>query len=191
MVGLDREHEYRFPHEFSGGQRQRVGIARALSVDPELIVCDEPISALDVSIQAQVVNLLKELQQQLGMAYLFITHDLSMVKYISDRIAVMYLGEIVEIAESNELFDHTFHPYTKALMSAIPIADPDVEQSRKRILLSGDVPSPVNLEQGCNFCKRCSMATERCRKEHPVLREITAGHFVACHFAEEKEAAKA
>ena len=186
MVGLNQDHAYRFPHEFSGGQRQRVGIARALSVDPELIVCDEPISALDVSIQAQVVNLLKDLQKKLGVAYLFITHDLSMVKYISDRIAVMYLGQIVELAESQELFDHTMHPYTQALMSAIPIADPDIEQNRKRILLSGDVPSPVNLSEGCSFCKRCSKATDKCRKEQPVLREVTPRHMVACHYAGEQ-----
>ncbi|MDO5422551.1 MAG: ATP-binding cassette domain-containing protein [Eubacteriales bacterium] len=185
MVGLNQEHEYRFPHEFSGGQRQRVGIARALSVEPELIVCDEPISALDVSIQAQVVNLLKDLQKKLGLSYLFITHDLSMVKYISDRIAVMYLGGIVELAESQELFDHTMHPYTKALMSAIPIADPDVEQKRRRILLSGDVPSPVNLEAGCAFCKRCGQAKDKCRKERPKLTQVRPGHFVACHFAGE------
>ena len=185
LVGLNQDHEYRFPHEFSGGQRQRVGIARALSVEPELIVCDEPISALDVSIQAQVVNLLKELQRELGISYLFITHDLSMVKYISDRIAVMYLGGIVELAESQELFDHTCHPYTQALMSAIPIADPDVEQKRQRILLSGDVPSPVNLGEGCAFCKRCSRAQARCRTERPELREVAPGHQAACHFARE------
>lgn len=190
MVGLNQDHEYRFPHEFSGGQRQRVGIARALSVEPELIVCDEPISALDVSIQAQVVNLLKELQKNLGMAYLFITHDLSMVKYISDRIAVMYLGGIVELADSQELFEHTLHPYTKALMSAIPIADPDVEQARKRTLLSGDVPSPVNLGEGCTFCRRCSMAGEQCRKLRPELREVTPGHWAACHKVTEKQEEK-
>lgn len=183
MVGLNKEHEYRFPHEFSGGQRQRVGIARALSVEPELIICDEPISALDVSIQAQVVNLLKDLQNRLGLSYLFITHDLSMVKYISDRVAVMYLGGIVELADSQELFDHTLHPYTKALMSAIPIADPDIEQNRKREILSGDVPSPVNLEGGCTFCKRCRQAQEKCKKERPKLREAAPGHLVACHFA--------
>ncbi len=185
MVGLNEDHEYRFPHEFSGGQRQRVGIARALSVEPELIVCDEPISALDVSIQAQVVNLLKDLQKKLGISYLFITHDLSMVKYISDRIAVMYLGGIVELAESRELFDRTLHPYTQALMSAIPIADPDVEQRRRRILLSGDVPSPVDLADGCAFCQRCRHAQERCRRERPALREVRPGHFAACHLAEE------
>ena len=181
MVGLNKEHLNRFPHEFSGGQRQRIGIARALSVDPELIVCDEPISALDVSIQAQVVNLLKKLQKELGLSYLFITHDLSMVRQISDRIAVMYLGGIVEIAPSEEIYTCNYHPYTKALLSAIPIADPQLERERQRILLSGDVPSPVNLPRGCAFAGRCPYATDVCRSEKPELKEVRPGHFVACH----------
>lgn len=181
MVGLGKEHASRFPHEFSGGQRQRIGIARALSLEPQLIVCDEPISALDVSIQAQVVNLLKKLQREMGLSYLFITHDLSMVRQISNRIAVMYLGSLVEIADSEDIYLKNYHPYTKALLSAIPIANPEAERSRKRILLSGDVPSPVNLPKGCNFCQRCSKATERCRTEKPVLREVEKGHMVACH----------
>lgn len=185
MVGLNKEHLNRFPHEFSGGQRQRIGIARALSVDPELIVCDEPISALDVSIQAQVVNLLKKLQKEFGLSYLFITHDLSMVRQISDRIAVMYLGSIVEIAPSEEIYTCNYHPYTKALLSAIPIANPKLERERKRILLSGDVPSPVNLPTGCAFAGRCPYATDRCREEKPELREIQSGHFTACHYAGE------
>lgn len=185
MVGLNKEHLNRFPHEFSGGQRQRIGIARALSVDPELIVCDEPISALDVSIQAQVVNLLKKLQKEFGLSYLFITHDLSMVRQIADRIAVMYLGSIVEIAPSEEIYTCNYHPYTKALLSAIPIANPKLERERKRILLSGDVPSPVNLPKGCAFAGRCPYATDRCREEKPELREIREGHFTACHFAGE------
>lgn len=185
MVGLNKEHANRFAHEFSGGQRQRIGIARALSVEPELIVCDEPISALDVSIQAQVVNLLNDLQQEKKMTYLFITHDLSMVRQISNRIAVMYLGSIVELAPSEEIYLHNFHPYTKALLSAIPITDPHPEKSRKRILLSGDVPSPVNLPEGCPFAMRCPYAVDRCRKEKPVLRELSPEHFSACHRAEE------
>lgn len=183
MVGLNKDHASRFPHEFSGGQRQRIGIARALSLEPKLIVCDEPISALDVSIQAQVVNLLKKLQKEMGLSYLFVTHDLSMVRQISNRIAVMYLGSLVEIADSEDIYTKNYHPYTKALLSAIPIADPAVERERKRILLQGDVPSPVNLPQGCNFCNRCPWATEECRNRKPQLREIEPGHFVACHTA--------
>ena len=166
MVGLNKDHANRFPHEFSGGQRQRIGIARALSLEPKLIVCDEPISALDVSIQAQVVNLLKRLQQQMGLSYLFITHDLSMVRQISNRIAVMYLGSLVEIADSEDIYIKNRHPYTKALLSAIPIADPTIERERKRILLQGDVPSPVNLPQGCNFCNRCPYATQLCKEKN-------------------------
>ena len=181
QVGLNREHANRFVHEFSGGQRQRIGIARALAVEPKFILCDEPISALDVSIQAQVANLLIKLQKELGLTYLFIAHDLSMVKHISDRVAVMYLGSMAELAESEELYNNPKHPYTKALMSAIPIADPDVEESRERIMLSGDVPSPINTPIGCKFQGRCDKCIDICRKEVPEFKEIEKNHFVACH----------
>lgn len=181
LVGLNREHANRFPHEFSGGQRQRIGIARALAVNPEFIVCDEPISALDVSVQAQVVNLLQDLQEQYGLTYLFIAHDLSMVRYISDRVAVMYLGAVEELAESDELYENPLHPYTKALLSAIPMPDPDLQRSKKRVALEGEVPSPINPAPGCKFVERCPHATERCRKERPELREVKPKHFVACH----------
>ncbi|MDU5107047.1 oligopeptide/dipeptide ABC transporter ATP-binding protein [Clostridium sp.] len=181
QVGLNKEHANRFVHEFSGGQRQRIGIARALAVEPKFILCDEPISALDVSIQAQIANLLIKLQKELGLTYLFIAHDLSMVKHISDRVAVMYLGSMVELADSDVLFNNPKHPYTEALMSAIPIADPDVEENRKRIMLEGDVPSPINTPKGCKFQGRCSKCMEICRNIEPELREIEKDHFVACH----------
>ena len=180
-VGLLAEHLTRYPHEFSGGQRQRIGIARALSVDPEFIICDEPISALDVSVQAQVINMLKELQETRGLTYLFIAHDLSVVKYISDRVVVMYLGTIVETAETEELYANPMHPYTKALLSAIPEADPDKAKNNKRIPIKGEIPSPINPKEGCRFAGRCQYATERCHQETPQAREVKPGHVVACH----------
>lgn len=188
MVGLNREHANRFPHEFSGGQRQRIGIARALAIEPEFIVCDEPISALDVSIQSQVINLLHDLQEKLGLTYLFIAHDLNIVKYISDRIAVMYLGNVVELASSDDLYHNTLHPYSKALLSAVPIPDPSKEAQKKRHIISGDVPSPINTPKGCNFAGRCPYVTDKCREEKPVLREVLPNHFVACHLVEEQKA---
>lgn len=181
LVGLNREHASRFPHEFSGGQRQRIGIARALAIEPKFIVCDEPISALDVSIQAQVVNLLIKLQRELGLTYLFIAHDLSMVKHISDRVGVMYLGSMVELASSKELYDNPVHPYTKALLSSIPIPDPEVEKRRRRIMLEGEVPSPIDTKPGCKFAARCAYAKPECMEKTPEFKEVEKGHFVACH----------
>lgn len=180
-VGLNKEHASRFPHEFSGGQRQRIGIARALAIEPQFIVCDEPISALDVSIQAQIVNLLIDLQNDMGLTYLFIAHDLSMVKHISDRVGVMYLGKMVELTSSKSLYSNPLHPYTQALLSAIPVPDPKVGKERQRIKMQGEIGSPINTTPGCRFASRCRMATDQCLHENPVFKEVEKDHFVACH----------
>lgn len=184
-VGLNSEHASRYAHEFSGGQRQRIGIARALAVNPDFIVCDEPVSALDVSIQAQVVNMFDELQDKLNLTYLFIAHDLLVVRHISDRIAVMYLGKMVELADADEIYNRPLHPYSKALISAVPIPDPKIARANERIALTGDIPSPLNAPSGCPFRTRCKYATEQCAQEMPEFKEVSKGHFVACHRTEE------